>query len=412
VLVIIIRAQVDHSPSEAEQGAFASLVEELGTDFATVRVTETMLKQSIIDAHAGVQLLLMRASIDGYAWMQKGGHDGGAVLEASLLSSTETKKTRVSLSRPQAKSGDPQFWPDGLSESAKVDDLLVLIATSRGLIFAVISATYQPSQSKIQALAVELGLPKRPLNSAAWLLTEKVQGIQKKGWIDAVGHGPRCVGETFERELDLHVNSYSRPDFMGEIEIKVSRTRSSNKRTSLQTLVSFGPKWNNEIASTRDLVAAYGKCDPKKEGRKSLYCSVSVVQNSFDLRLRIDVVSDAILVQKAGATILHFSIAELSHALETKHPATLFVSARTRRVNTREIFHYYAARYCERFSALRYLEELAAGNACVDFTAHLKDTGAARCHGYLWRIKSDFLESVFAYRRDLVEPADATEAIF
>ncbi len=361
---------MEHSPTESEQDLIAELVEELGADYASIRLTPTMLDKSIIDAHEAVQLLLKRAGVVDYADMQRGARDGGVRVPAYLLSGAEKRRAEISFYRPQTKQGDPRLWPFGLGKLAVAGELLLLFSTSAGLIAAVVSTTRGVSAHAASLLAQEIGLPTRSLKRAAILLREKFQGIQQRGWIEAVGHGPRAVGETFEYAMGLTTNSYSRPDFMGEIEIKAARVTKSKTRTKLQTLVSLAPKWSGALRSTRDLVATHGYWD-KKRDRFALYCSIFSSPNPLGWSLLVDVAADTIAVQKHKQTVLLFSVSELSTALERKHPATIFVSARSRRTAGTEAFQYFAARYCESLSAPRYIEELLCVNACIDLTANI-----------------------------------------
>jgi MvaI/BcnI restriction endonuclease family len=393
---------MDHNPTLIEREAISTIVEELGEKYVTIRLTDTMLGKSIIDASEPIQLLLKLARVAEYAAMNLGRKEGGVDRELPLITAAEARTTRVSFYRPQTKSGDPRFWPYGLAAFARQGDLLLIFATTAGVVLVVVSSQTSLLVERVRALARSLGLSSSTLASAALILKDRFAGIRDSGWIEATGHGPRCVGETFERAMGLSTNSYSRPDFMGEIEIKASRSSKTAHSSRLQTLVSLAPIWEGSIQSTKDLVQAHGYDDAKR-GRKALYCSIFTSINRLGWRLQIDVGADAIIVAKNDRPILRYSIIALAAALERKHPATLFVSARTRRNGAREAFHYFAARYCQGFNTVQFIDELLAGNACLDLTAHLKGNGTGRDHGYLWRIKGDRVESVFSYRRDLIE---------
>ena len=366
-----------------------------------------MLEKSIIDAGQSIQFLLRRSGLVDFGAMGRGKDEGGVELKLPLLASTGIHDDVVSFYRPKAKAdraGDPRIWPRAIRRIASAGDLLVLFSTVRGLVLALLGGDHAALVRSARNAAARLGLGVANVSSAATLLRDKALVIREKQWIPARGHGPRCVGETFEYEMGLTPNSYSRPDFLGEIEIKASRVSSRagarGAGQKLQTLVSLIPEWEGGVRNSRELVEQYGYYDRKRE-RRALYCSIFSKPNPLGWSLDINITGGQIAVVHKKALVLNYSIERLVRALEAKHPATVFVNARARRQSGQEHFHYFAATYCEGFNAARFIDELVAGNACLDLTAHIKPDGSGRDHGYLWRAKRSVLLDLFLYRRSL-----------
>ena len=74
-------------------------------------------------------------------------------------------------------------------------------------------------------------------------LIDKIKILNKQVWIPSVGLGKpsdKDVGVTLENALNIPVNSFKTPDFLGEIELKCKRTLSKTRNN----LFAQVPNWN------------------------------------------------------------------------------------------------------------------------------------------------------------------------
>jgi hypothetical protein len=306
----------------------------------------------------------------------------------------------VSLYRPRAKrdrEGDPRLWPGGIRKLVSSGELLAIAAKAGTLAIIPLRPSVQEASAHLGALADRLGFGSGTFDAVIERLRAKALTIQARGWIRAYGHGPKSVGDTFERELGLRRNSSKEPDFERRIEIKAKRTTSTKAGSGagqLLTLFAKVPEWNREIPNYLTLVRKHGYWD--EDGRKSLYTSVYTSTNQLGWRLRLLPDEGRLNVEHEGEFVVGYSLEALERAFKVKHPATIFVRASTRRDEEGELFHYDEAWLRTGGSFVRYLELLEDGRACMDFTAHLKPRGSCRNHGVLWRVQQGALRHLFA----------------
>lgn len=104
---------------------------------ATIQVTETGLKKSILDATAPVRAYLKDNGIHDYE-NQPQGELGKRYVETYILTDTSQIHTRTSLYRPITKKGDPRMWVNKVRgvEFVRPDDIFAIIA-DQGILYVV-----------------------------------------------------------------------------------------------------------------------------------------------------------------------------------------------------------------------------------------------------------------------------------
>jgi hypothetical protein len=384
---------IDHSPTPAEAAFLSSIPGLASAEFATVRLTATMLSKSIIDAHEVVRVVLRQAKVVDYAQVEQGTK---VVRPISLITPGGLSDRDGSFYRPATKDGDPRFWISGLAKDAREGELLVL-GTLPGRVFALVLAG---NSDVVRLRAAEFlgasGAIDPDFERDVADLSEALKSVKGRGWIAAIGSGAPTVGETLEAELGISRNSFRTPDFRGRIEIKSGRTG----RSTLQTLFAKTPAWTPPISGTYDLVEHYGR-ESARRNRRELYCTVTRVQNTLGWALSLVPEEEKIVAMHQGAGVLNFPLAWLRTEFEAKHRATVFVKATSRRSGAGEELRYESAVLRVRGSFARYLAEIMESRGGLDLTASIKD-GRARDHGYLWRVQRDRLPSLFSYERTIL----------
>ena len=78
-------------------------------EFATIQITETGLKKSILDATAPVRAYFEEKNIHDYN-LQLQGPEHKRVIDTYIMTEAAQFLTKTSLYRPVTKKGDPRLW--------------------------------------------------------------------------------------------------------------------------------------------------------------------------------------------------------------------------------------------------------------------------------------------------------------
>lgn len=92
--------------------------------YATIQITETGFKKSILDATAPVRAYFLEKGIHDYD-EQLQGPDHKRYIETYILTDLEQHKTQSSLYRPVTKKGDPRIWVARIKEFIYPDRYLL-----------------------------------------------------------------------------------------------------------------------------------------------------------------------------------------------------------------------------------------------------------------------------------------------
>lgn len=365
--------------------------------------TVTGLEKSILDAHEGLRRYLKSKKFHDYQ-SQLQGSEAKRVVDGFFISAVGLVPTRVSLYRPETKTGDPRIWVYGLKERAKAGNLLAIFAHEDALY--IVNASDRAMLSDQGVMSPHLATLLRKINGAtdrtAVELLELLRDVASRGWVPSLKDGPTGVGYTLETLLGISANSSRTPDYKG-IEIKAGRTL-GGKQTSRTTLFSKTPDWlqsthRNGLA----LLDSYGY--RSQSGRLQLYCSLNNTPNTLGHFLDVepdDSVLHSMHMAQDGKSnkVLQWDLEHLRNALAEKHKETFWVKASVQK-NARgfETFLYTNVIHTKEPLLGNMVEMLRLGRIELDYLIHEahSDTGKrkSRDHGYLFKMWQKNLGSLF-----------------
>lgn len=385
-----------HEPTLSEQEEIDDIVSRCIVSLVPVRLTETMLKKSIIDAREAIRDGFRRTGLVDYGVIPQG-KDGKLQLLLYFLADGRTEQRVASFYRPSTKDGDPRIWIEKLAAIARPNDLL-LFGFEGGTAVAILLS---PGRLKKVASEAERVFPNRfeergQIEAVVRRLHEKLKPLAGR-WVRTMKAGPTGVGYTIESLLGISANSSQLADVDG-VELKSYRRGAVSGPGKLVTLFSKTPNWINGGKGAQ-LLRDYGYTD--ENGRLSLYCTIMKKRNTLGFSLRSEAEEARMLVQNSGKSVLAYTFAILEKRLKEKHPATIFVQAESRGTGANEEFRYSEVTYCRQPAFPNFLDLVADDRIGLDLTLHLKPNGKARDHGYLWRVREASIPSLFAYRRVL-----------
>ena len=103
-----------------------------GLEAAYLVPTMTGLHKSILDAHEGLRNYLKRMDFHDYGLQPQGPHNK-IMAKSFYITDTELIQSKVSMYRPQTKSGDPRIWFYDLNNYTSAHNLLVLFVYKSNL---------------------------------------------------------------------------------------------------------------------------------------------------------------------------------------------------------------------------------------------------------------------------------------
>jgi len=379
------------SEVEAELGR-AAIFAEAVPDSVVIRLTETMIAKSIIDASAPTREVLERTGIHNFS-LQEQGIGAKCLLPLVLVNPARqgatVKETKVSLYRPQTKEGDPRLWIYGIPTVAQAGDLVALGVGAGGrLIAANLSSAIGPEGdlSLVEALA-DFGLAEPgDVNPSLERLVSALRGLAVSGPIRAVTSGDTAVGATMEAALGIPINSSKLPDWEGRIELKFSRPRPTQRKN----LFAQVPDWEHSpIKSSKGLLEAFGYM---RDGKRRLYCTVASGRaNSQGIYLStqqdIGWVSQLSMSPEWPLAVV-WELALLEERLATKHRETCWVICDTSLIGGVEHFSPVEVLYTSRPRVDLLGQMIEAGDVTVDYLIKEIASGAAKDKGYLWKVSS------------------------
>ncbi len=365
--------------------------------------TVTGLEKSILDAHEGLRSYLRSKKFHDYQKQQQG-TDAKRIVDGFFISTKGLVPTKISLYRPETKTGDPRIWVYGLKEHAKAGNLLAIFVHEDALY--IMNASDRAMLSEQGAMSLQLDILIRKINSASDLiaveLLDLLRDVANRGWVQSLKNGPTGVGYTLETLLGITANSSKHPDYKG-IEIKAGRTL-GGKQTSRTTLFSKTPDW---LQSTHrnglELLDAYGY--HSQSGRLQLYCSLNNTPNTLGHFLEVES-DDSILhsmhMSQSGKSnkVLQWDLEHLRNALADKHKETFWVKASVQK-NARgfENFRYTNVIHTKEPLLGNMVEMFRLGRIELDYVIHeaFTDKGKrkSRDHGYLFKMWQKNLGSLF-----------------
>jgi hypothetical protein len=384
----------------------------LGLEAGFLVPTPTGLSKSILDATGPLRDYLRRQDAHDYE-AQAQGTAHKKILPCYFVELNGLTDSRASLYRPETKTGDPRIWFSGLPAYAQPGNLLIVLARDRTL-YVINASRHDIWGSRTDAYSQLSQLLYDFQKQAGGLANElliRLKAITQKGFIRSIRSGDTGVGATLENELGIETNSSPAPDYKERIEIKASRGRKKGS-TNRSTLYSQVPDWGaSRCKDGTEIVERYGYV---RSGRKELYCTVRERPNPQGLYFEVDEGSGLLrcLARVANEVedVCVWRLAKLQERLGSKHAETFWVRAESGKDATgAETFHYVEVLHTKAPIISALVPMLAAGKVTMDFLLHLKPSGKARDHGYLFKVHPDDFTVLFppSQRHDLlVDPPE------
>ncbi|RMG26805.1 MAG: hypothetical protein D6732_20970 [Methanobacteriota archaeon] len=217
-------------------------------------------------------------------------------------------------------------------------------------------------------------------------LLDRLREISEKGYIPTRRKGNTGVGMTLEAELGIAENNRGSADWKGIIELKAQREDTPSKITlftkSPRRIVSM--KW-------ADIVLKYGYQD--QNGRWAIYRTFSTQRSVEGWRLRTQ--QGQLILSYEETDIGAWNLDDLFDVLRKKLQGTVFVFAKTRKIDNIEHFHYHRYMIGERIRKNRFLRMLEKGEIVVDFRMYVREDGTCRDHGTAFRIAAGKIPDLF-----------------
>jgi len=235
-----------------------------------------------------------------------------------------------------------------------------------------------------------------PMEMTVEELKRKLQAMSQLGWIRSSRSGDTGVGHTLEGLLGYGEKNLFLPDW-GEVEVKTTRADSSTPIT----LLSKSPTLVERL-DRRSLVRRHGYWDPARQ-RQALYVTIdAVAPNSQGWIMKINEELDRIEFLHRGELVAYQDVTELSRKLEEKVSNLVLIIAERKREEKTEFFRYAEAYLLGNAAIDRLLTLLQTGVITFDWRMHLKDTGAVRDHGAVYRIAERNLHKLYTRREKLL----------
>lgn len=347
-------------------------------DFATIQITETGLKKSILDATAPVRAYFKEKNVHDYeTQLQDPEHK--RIINTYILTEDTQYITKTSLYRPVTKKGDPRLWVNKVRdvEFLRANDIFVIIA-HRGILFAVNLTTVNiekvctsPIDTPLKDLIFEVSQEKNTVS-------EELLGLIKDRmteWMPAEILADTGIGRTVETILGIDMNPSKAPDYKG-IELKSHREASRVRNT----LFTQAPEWAiSRLKSGKAIVEEYGYI-PEGYNHKSLHVTLSAnrpnpqglglfVQPQLGL-LEADEFARAALEDGTFRKINDVAVWQLVNLhdrLLTKHHETFWIDAETKKEGGRELFRVTEILHTKNPIPSQFDVLLDQGHITVDF---------------------------------------------
>lgn len=404
------------SRSDIDIKAVMADLAHYGIEAAFLVPTKTGLDKSIIDAHDGLRKYLKKHEIHNYE-LQSQGPTSKVILEGNFINENGIMKTKISLYRPETKSGDPRIWFSGLNSYASANNLLVvlianqeifLINASRSKIWETLNVKGSPLNEIILKLSSRKSLIEEEL-------LKKLIQIHLKGFVASTTNADSGVGDTLENLLKIKRNSNRAPDYKG-IEIKASRVSGRTQRSSNRSnLFSKIPNWElSELKNGEAILNKFGYYPPGSPSKKALHVTLNNNPNAQNLYLAIDLdnyyVENLYKSKTGNEKVVLWKLDELESELEKKHENTFWVKAESKNISNLEHFHYKFVEATSNPMVTNFGTLVETGSITLDYTFSEKTRASgksyARDHGYLWKIKPTDFGLLFPPKRifDLSTP--------
>ncbi len=370
--------------------------------FATIQITETGLKKSILDATAPVRVYLKENGIHDYELQPQGG-GGKRLIDTYILTDTGQHYTQTALYRPLTKKGDPRMWVNKIRgiDFLHADDIFIIIAYN-GLLYVINLTTTNIPAVFNSCISTPLQDLIRSIASIKNSVSDELLDLIKdrmSDWTQTERFADTGVGRTVESLLGIPMNADTTPDYKG-IELKSHREASKVRNT----LFTQSPEWGiSRLKSGKAIVEEYGYI-PRGYDQKSLHVTLSSNKpNQQSLGLLIVPQKGLLeadefsLLPSADGSFLKIKdvaawrLLKLHERLLVKHKETFWIDAETKRENGREYFRCTEILHTKNPIPAQFDVLLEQGLITVDFLLCRRSGGDT----YSFKIKSNARNLLF-----------------
>lgn len=371
-------------------------------EFATIQITETGLKKSILDATAPVRAYFKEKNVHDYE-TQLQGPEHKHIIDTYILTEEARYLTKTSLYRPITKNGDPRLWVNKVREVEflHANDIFAIIA-HRGILFAVNLTTVNiekvctsPIDTPLKDLIFEVSHEKDFVsNELLGLIQDRMTD-----WMPAEILADTGIGRTVESVLGIDMNPSKNPDYKG-IELKSHREASKVRNT----LFTQAPEWAiSRLKSGKAIVEEYGYI-PEGYNHKSLHVTLTanrpnpqglglLVQPQLGL---LEADEFALIAVEDGhfrkvKDVAAWQLINLHERLLTKHHETFWIEAETKKESGREYFRVSQILHTKNPITSQFDVLLDQGQISVDFLL-CRDSGGDT---YSFKIKGKARQLLF-----------------
>ena len=385
---------------EAGETLFIEKLQALASiDYALIRITETMMDKSIIDASQIIRDILEQSDLISYNEISQGQK---IISSSQVLSDFGWVEEKCSFYRPKTKSGDPRFWIYNLKSYAELGTLIYFTVIDSSLITIPLK-----SIETINKYGGEI-LKNEKLKPSLTQLIDKIRTLNKQVWIPSVGFGKpadKDVGVTLEEALSIPINSLKTPDFLGEIELKCKRSKSKTRNNIFAQV----PNWDlSKYSSAKDYLINYGIYSPKHPEYKTLYVTVkSQPPNQqgfyFDLDYKIGQLHQKRIYNNIIEKMCAWEFSKLRERLHEKHPKTLWIEAEEKIIDGKVHFKYHNIKLTQKPIFSSFLNLISTSEISMDWTHRCLPNGTKyNDHGFLFKIPTKSRSKLFSITTEIV----------
>ena len=344
--------------------------------YATIQITETGFKKSILDATAPVRTYFIEKGIHDYE-DQPQGPEHKKYVDTFILTDLEQHKTQSSLYRPVTKKGDPRMWVARIKEFINPNEIFALIAYGKKL-YVINLSQIDIERSYNSRLENPIRDLINAIHGQATSISDELLGMirnRMSDWIPSEILADTGIGRTVETVLGIPMNDSKQPDYKG-IELKSKREK-ANVRSNLFTQ---SPNWPlSKLKSGKAIVDRYGYI-PDGYTHKCLHVTLSALKpNPQGLGLNVDYGKDWLEANEYSLTandegiykklndVSVWQLMDLHERLLTKHHETFWIDVDTLIIRDHEYFRVTTIDHTKNPIPSQFDILLEQGKITVDF---------------------------------------------
>lgn len=385
-------------PYDDELEVINNLHKYNSNDYTVIRLTQTMLNKSIIDANGFLRTLLLDNDLLDFRNLTD-----KVYLTANLVLDNQKHRVKISFYKAN-KRGDERFWIYGLGKFIKSSQInvndLIYITVNNQKELTLFNVTHSiPQNSTI----IELFGQDKVEDSLNRLIPQ-IKAIARQGFHNnSKGAGkiaPKDAGDTLESLLGIQTNNSQEADFEGIIELK------SKSSKTLDTLFTLRPNFEgtpvaefepNDRSRVSAFARLYGYDSDKHLGYKSLYITIGSEenpQNNQGFYLEVNDSDNIVELRKQenkkSILTAFWTFEALEEELHKKHPATLWVKVESKMDGEVGQFKYVEAELTRSPQFMTFLSLIKSGAITYDLRGYTTPAGkyVGKNHGNAWRIKN------------------------